>query len=472
VTVSGGTLLTFVLNPACADVISTGGTDSLIVLVRGLADVSGTPTCLTDTALAAKGTLFLPHNILAVTNPCKSEVAVLTKDHAVWLTDFIALMPWTSATGDALVPKLGNPLAVPMNIWVLAPGDSPTVAGKIKEIKNIHLDRAAGVLVDSYAGLVLGDTPTGPNVQALTDSISKRVAGYGCAGVDSIKAHSTLFDEGHLNVFYVADVTSPSSGNASIAGLTCVEEGASNIIFINANEAGPFILMHEVGHALGLVRPNAGHTNNMSGFRHTVVAGSNVGLDVMDASSEIAGKYFSVGQVLTMHIGGDSWLNLSSGPGGSTLRQRAFPGPPWVIQDGCACPENQPAEHCPALKLDVARPGTLATWSGSPQACFLEVFDQPQAPIGCSATPTPVTARYYQGHFPEVMTPAVASPATWTSLTPSIVTVTTGPFVSSGISLANLRGVPGVGGVTNGTGWIRVWTDGAHYQFPVTVSCP
>jgi Carboxypeptidase regulatory-like domain len=470
VTVSGGTSLTFVLNPTCADAISTGDSDSLIAVVRGKWDASGVPTCLDpDTALQGKGTLFLPHNMLPLADsplsiplPCIPLVAVLTKDHAAWFTDLLTTMGWTNAIGDALVPILRSPLAVPMRIFVMSLDQGTTFASKKTQIHDIHLEHADGLLANSYAGLVLGGESSAvePVIEDLTtNGALVSAAGTGCDSVDSIKSHTELYDQGRLNVFYVTTIGDAGDGGSK-AGLNCFAQGAPNIIFISSGEQGPFVLMHEVGHALGLTTPNSGHTQNMSGF---LLDANNFDLDVMGGSSNVSAMYLSVGQVLHMHLKGDSWLNLSSGPGGSTLRQRAM-APAFPVIGACYCPESQRTESCPPLRLDIARVGTLSIWTGSPLVCFIEV-DSPQAAIGCTSD-TPVTAQYYQGHFPDWMVPAVANLATWTSLTPTKVTVKAGDFSNNKGSNAKLRGV------STGTGWVKVWTDGASADFPVTVYCP
>jgi len=470
VAVSGGTSLTFVLNSACADVISTGGSDSLIAVVRGQWDVSGVPTCIApDTALQGKGTLFLPHNMLALSPPgCSPALAVLTRDHALLFTDPFAAVPWTNATGDALVLTLGSPLAVPMRIFVVSLNQGTTFAGKKTQIHDVHLEHADGLLADSFAGLVLGGESSAvePVIEDLTTNAPLASAvGNGCASVASIESNSQLYDQGRLNVFYVAAIGDEGDGGSK-AGLTCVAQGAPNIIFINSGEQGPFILMHEVGHALGLTTPNSGHTQNMSGFR---LDANNFDLDAMGAWSDVSARYLSVGQVLHMHLRGDSWLNLPSAPGGSTLRQRAA-APAFPVIAPCACPETLKRGNCPALSLDIGRAGTLSPPPQFHQVCFM-TFSGVTAPIGCGSD-TPLTASYFQGHFPEVMDTARASNATWTSLTPAILKVTLADvFVPNG-TRGLLRGVSNGNAPVSGTGRVRVWADGASADFSVTVSCP
>src|SRR5262249_24589493 len=153
------------------------------------------------------------------------------------------------------------------------------------------------------------------------------------------------------------------------------------------------------GHALGLTRPNSGHTTLMSGFR---LEADGSDLNVMGAWSDISARYLSVGQVLQMHMKGDSWLNLPSAPGGSTLRQRLLGAMPVV--DVCGCPETQRTDYCPALSFDIARSGTLSSAPTSPQVCFM-TSSAVITPVACTAD-TPVMVWYYQGAFPTLMIPA------------------------------------------------------------------
>jgi hypothetical protein len=210
--------------------------------------------------------------------------------------------------------------------------------------------------------------------------------------------------------------------------------------------------MHEVGHALGLLRPNSGHINQMSGFR--IVSSQHT--NVMESTSLLDSKYFSVGQVMAIHLSTGSWLNMSSALDGSTLRSRLMGIVP--IMDACSCPETASTDNCPALNLDISRDGTLSNAPLHLQACSVKVT-APAAPITCGAAATPVIAYYEQGGLP-----ARADPA-WISLTPSIVSVEKDNFYTNNESTRGL-----LTGKAAGVGTIKVWASGASTTFSVTVN--
>lgn len=87
-----------------------------------------------------------------------------------------------------------------------------------------------------------------------------------------------------------------------------------NVILISRNWALPTTIPHEFGHALGLMAPDFGHTDNVHGFAIDnlmfVAAGSGTGLD--------ARERLTLGQVYRMHVDGRSWIkrnaDLSQGP--------------------------------------------------------------------------------------------------------------------------------------------------------------
>jgi len=471
VNVAGATASTVVVNPTCGDRIDPGFTDLMIASVRGKADVSGTPTCLggpagVDQALQGFGPLTLPRNMLAPAGSpsCHNQVAVLSKEHAFWFSNDPTVIPWTNAAGDELVASPGPPLAVPMKMFIVSRPSGVTVDSMVHLIQDAHLGLGADLLVGSYTGLVLGAPPAGPVIEDLQTTHPELVSvvGTGCGSVGAIMSQPNLYDQGRLNVFYVADIGDESDGGSK-AGLTCVAQGAPNIIFINSGEQGPFILVHEVGHALGLLAPNSGHTNNMSGF---LLDSDSSDLDVMGAWS-IAPRYLSVGQVIQMHLDARSWLNLPSAADASTLRGRAVT-PLIPVVEPCGCPETAATTNCPPLALDIPRGLPLSSAPLLLQVCSISVTPPPpETPVRCSAD-TPVTALYFQG-----ASPARASNATWTSLTPTILSVTPdNAFVPNG-TRAFLRGVqPNASTPVSGTGTVKVWADGAVATFSVTVSCP
>ena len=458
VTVAGPTSVSEQMSLACQDVITTGLYDATIAVVKGNSD-AGAAACPSYQALYGGGRIYLPHNMLpASVPPCDNFVALMSRDHALWLANDATSLPWTAALGDQVATSLISRLNVPVKIFIVSLPDTVTVAAKMDQIRDIHLAKAEELLAGSFTGLVLGSAPgVAPEIQDLTGNSSVAdVVGHDCNAANRIKLRPDLYDQGRLNVFYVNGV----GVGTTAQGFTCVAQDAPNVILIHSGDAGPFILIHEIGHALGLTKPASGHTKLMSGFR---IAGGKP-LDVMSEWSELTSYYFSPGQVVQMNLSDGSWLNLPSANDGSTVRGRAYAPaiPPIGV---CGCPETQAGQNCPPLTTDIPL-GTGVTLSGPPlqlQACSLTV-SPPSGAIGCGLPETLVIASYLQGS-----SPARGDGTTWISLTPDIVTAslddTYTPYPPT-TTRGKLRGV------MSGAGLIKVWSGGSSVIFSVTVSCP
>ena len=130
----------------------------------------------------------------------------------------------------------------------------------------------------------------------------------------------------NLNIYHLAKVV---VGGTEVRGVFCTP----NVILINHSWALTATLGHEIGHALGLIAPAWGHTDNITGF-----IGDNLMSATADDGNDIR-RRMSLGQLYRVHVDGRSWLRRN----------------PTDLSDGpflCHC-DPYAANVCPALPADV-----------------------------------------------------------------------------------------------------------------------
>jgi len=226
-----------------------------------------------------------------------------------WLTDAIDAGSISIALPDFTL--------VPLRIWLVANGSLGVT--KAQAMRDRLLDKAFPILETMGIGLSLDTASTVLNPTLLPVPF--------CTNSSSISTNSAIYDVNRINVYFVQNY-----GN--IPNLTpaynCWLQGHREIIFVswdNANVVDP-TLAHELGHALGLVHPNAvgGHTYQVAGFDAFNLMASNA--DVTNAS---------IGQLYAFNFSTDSWLNRS--------------GSPFIRPVVRSCQDVWGAGVCPALTL-------------------------------------------------------------------------------------------------------------------------
>ncbi len=141
-----------------------------------------------------------------------------------------------------------------------------------------------------------------------------------------------------LHVIYVS-----AMGGAT--GLTCAatDERPHATIYLSKRSYYAATLVHEMGHVLGLVVPQRGHTEALPGFDGSnIMAGENWDTDPLGR------QRLTVGQAFRMNADAGSWLNWAT-IGGSLIRPDDAP------RLECQCGANDPTGFCPRVVEDVAR---------------------------------------------------------------------------------------------------------------------
>lgn len=259
--------------------------------------------------------------------PCPSEVAVLSKNHALSFEPGVN-PPWTNG-GEVHPVTLQPTISVDVSVWLVRTGantcssstEEPTCwSGDFSYVNSLLTDNRVGVLLAGFATDLSGD------------STAVSTIGSACDKVASIQS-SSWYTPGRLNVYYVSGVAGGDGGT----GLQCSDapRAGPNIIFIGS-AASASTLAHEIGHAYGL-RPtgSGGHTNL---FNPPQFSSSNI----MWAGGGSGRDYFSLGQVFRMNVHPSSMLNVNCEP-------------PWST-DPADCERRAPTRYCEPSQVDQSCP--------------------------------------------------------------------------------------------------------------------
>jgi hypothetical protein len=454
---------TIAITLSCADIVEVPNAwSSPLIGVLDLATgPAGSEVCTNDLLLAGTGRFVLPGNAKLSSSggiPCHGAALLLAADRAPLYAN--SSMPWTATLGDVYSPMMSSTkLRAAARIVISDPALSDDEKETLEsEIRDVHLTLAGEVLDGSYTGIALvDDEATGGDPQIVFDASVATLLAGGCLAAQAIRAKTSIYDAKRINVYYVAKVYS-EDGGSSKAGYTCVASDAPNIIFVDSQEHAPYTLLHEIGHALGLSRPDWGHSTSYEGF-YTTPAGQK--LNVMAETDELPSgvRYLSVGQIAAMHLGAESWLNRANPVDGSTVRTRQpIPGFPTVATS-CGCPETQATIDCAALKTDIVRPGVAqgpATWS---MPCMVTAAMTTTSLCANKSTTTEAHFFTFNG------LPTSSGSKMWVSLSPSVLKA-----VAIGGSGNTTQG--NLTGVSAGTAVVRIYVDGTYAPITVTVTPP
>jgi len=260
---------------------------------------------------------------------------------------------WSSGLDRVNASLPGLTRTIPWALRIVM-GGGTGVADRQTEAENFTLDEAAhanDALTVSRAGILLGV----PHKQVFTSQAQAKAVT--CAEGDVLTSMYDYFPpkappstEPMLHV-YVID----AMGNKD--GFTCAptKDRPFPVIYLRGAATSGALLVHELGHALGLGTPGAGHTDDIPGFDP-----ANVMVSCYADSDNVWRERFTVGQVLRMNADERSWLNWGKDETGALLRAQA--GPRLV----CGCGYDDPPGPCLRLVDDVAHErgglGRLHPW--------------------------------------------------------------------------------------------------------------
>jgi hypothetical protein len=263
-------------------------------------------------------------------------VALLDPAHGAQMYD----APW--AGGVQVVKATPAPAvrSVPLALRVFIGGSASDLATRQADARSFTLaemDDADTVFKDSRVGIDL-NVVDDQIVTAPTDEtkVTNCVDGNGStSGSD----YTPPGKQSILHVYIVDDLDIAE-------GFTCPATSLRPfpVIYLQQARQSGTILVHELGHALGLDLPGAGHSDDMSHFDAANVMVSGYAWD------NVWRRRFTVGQVLRMNAEGGSWLNQGLDLVGKQLRDAG------QARLACQCGFDDPPGRCPRLADDVAKP--------------------------------------------------------------------------------------------------------------------
>ena len=447
----------------CADlVIPTNTSTSQLIGVLGAAtDATGSAVCRSDVVLQGTGRLQVQGNATltdAGGNPCRGTALLLAQDRAPLYAN--AGLPWTGTLGDVYPPAMATAkLRVPIRIYISDTALSTAEKVALTDrIRTIHLAHAGLVLDDSYAGIELVNSETaGGDPQIVDASTAEDVLAGGCLNAKAIRT-SAFYSGAHINVYYLETI------GGSYAGYSCDTSDAPEIILIDHDQSAPYTLTHEIGHSLGLMRPDWGHSQLYEGFYYLSSGTGDQKLNVMAETSDLpsGARYFSVGQVAWMHLSNTSWLNRPSGSTSSTVRSRqpvtGFP----IISTSCGCPETGEMLDCARLNVDIERPPAMKQGPVTGYNPPCNVTATVASVSVCKGDSVPAGASFSTA----AKAPTNTGSRMWVSLDPSIATVSDASVIPSN----TMSGV--IVGVEVWTTRVRAYVSGSFAPIDVTVKPP
>ena len=272
-------------------------------------------------------------------NGDKWVVALLDPAHAADLYD-VPLSGLQVIKATTPVPVR----SVPVVLRVFLGGTASNLTTRQTDARSFTLaemDDADTVFKNSRVGVDLAPVdvqivPAPPNETSVTDC----GGGEGLTSSHDYKPPSAPAGTPPMLHVYVVD----DLGNAD--GFTCPATPARPfpVIYLREAQHSGTILVHELGHALGLDLPGAGHTDDMDHFDAANVMVSGYAYD------NVWRRRLTVGQVFRMTGDGGSWLNWGFDRAGKNLRDAAN------VRLACQCGFDDPAGRCPRLVDDVAKP--------------------------------------------------------------------------------------------------------------------
>ncbi len=317
-----------------------GSTPDAIV-VRGLRTAADNPCAVwLAPALVRRGTVG------QVTAECGGSdppwgIAMLDAGHAMEMYP----PKWSSGLEQTDATKPAAIRTIPLAMRILI-GGGDGLAGRQTDAATFttgEITDANTVLADNRAGIQLGT----PHLEVVTAPASgEETSVPTCAagdlltsGYDYVPPTAPSSTPAMLHVYMVDRM-----GNKD--GFSCAPTKARPVpvIYLRAGANSGTLLVHELGHVLGLDIPGAGHSDFLQGFDAANVMASGYA-----DTDDVWRRRITVGQVVRMNADVGSWLNWSTDETGTMLRDLSAP------HLACQCGFDDPTGQCPRLVDDFAR---------------------------------------------------------------------------------------------------------------------
>lgn len=303
--------------------VPSGWRGSVAVIFDGWKDGS----CRDDVVCTGRPDIYLGDIDRSKSNECPSQ-------------EFVALAPSHPAESGPWPPEVPlfqrQPETVDVAFWLVASEGRQMVEVESTAVANA-LD--AVLLYNNFAtGVNLRFQPPsgtgshGSFHHVVPGSAEARRIGASCYRADEMASATDVrvYESNALNVYYI------SLYGSAQAGIDCWEHGHREIMYISYKLGGSLAkLPHEIGHALGLVRPRRwwGHTDGVPGFPGGETNLMNSGV------TDVGG--ITLGQVYRLNFDSAAWFNRLGQVSGRLFR---------------TCQED-PTLAAPCPKLALSTPG-------------------------------------------------------------------------------------------------------------------
>jgi hypothetical protein len=280
-----------------------------------------------------------------VTAPCLGPdplwaVALLDPSHGMTMSPFV----WTPGTDRVPAPTPHAIRALPIAVRVFV-GDGADLVKRQNGARSfalLEIQDASVVLAENRAGISLDlvDEQIVPPPASGDETIVKN-----CAEGDAL-TKGLDYAAGVLEVYLVDDLDDVSDDDFA-DGFACpgTNERPHPVIYLRAGARSVNLVLHEIGHALGLTLPGHGHSDELTGFD-----GSNVMVSGYAPEDEAWRSRLTVGQVFRMNADPGSWLNWAKDGLNIPLREATAP------RIHCQCGADDPDGPCPRVVDDIANP--------------------------------------------------------------------------------------------------------------------
>lgn len=249
--------------------------------------------------------------------------------------EFVALAPRQGAESGSWLPthplfQGKQPASVGLSFWLVAAAErmvevESTAVANALDAMEIYNRFGTGLTLQFQVPRSQSDRGDFHGVSGEED---QEKIGTTCYGSDAIvKADGRpVYDAGRINVYYVPLYFSGHDG------LDCWRQGHPEIVFISYDFGGSAAkLAHELGHGLGLVRPQGawGHVNDLAGF-----PGKQSNL-MYGGVADVGGV--TLGQIYRLNFDATAWMHRTGETEGrlyQTCQDDAFlnaPCPPLAL---------------------------------------------------------------------------------------------------------------------------------------------
>lgn len=249
--------------------------------------------------------------------------------------EFVALAPRQGAESGSWLPThplfLGKqPTGIGLSFWLVA---TPERMVEVESTAVANALDAMGIYNRFGTGLTLqfrtpGSQSDRGDFHRVSGEAEQKKIGTTCYGSDAIVKEDgrRVYDAGRINMYFVPLYFSGHDG------LDCWRQGHRDIIFISYDFGGSAAkLAHELGHALGLMRPQDawGHVNDLAGFPGKY---SNL---MYGGVQDVGG--ITLGQIYRLNFDSTAWMHRAGKAEGRmyrTCQDDAFlsaPCPPLAL---------------------------------------------------------------------------------------------------------------------------------------------